>query len=58
MFELEYWCPCQGFGRWLRLEGPDYDDLSVAAAMAHHHATSSGRTIRVVDWQGQVHYQA
>lgn len=58
MYELEYWCPCQGFGRWLRLEGPDYDDLNVAAAMAARHAASSGRIIRVVDWQGQVHYQA
>ena len=58
MYELEYWCPCNGQGRWMRLEGPDYDDLPTAAAMARHHALSSGRTIRVVDWQGQVHYQA
>jgi hypothetical protein len=57
MYELEYWCPCQGSGRWLRVEGPDYDDLNVAAAMANHHAQAAGKAMRVVDWQGRVYYQ-
>jgi hypothetical protein len=41
----------------LRVEGPDYDDLNVAAAMANHHAVSAGKSVRVVDWQGQVYYR-
>jgi hypothetical protein len=58
MYELEYWCPCQGVGRWLRVEGPDYDDLPTAIAMANWHAGVTGRVMRVVDgWQGQVYYQ-
>jgi len=57
MYELEYWCPCQGMGRWVRVDGPDYGDLDVAAAMANQHASSAGRAMRVVDWQGQVYYQ-
>ncbi len=57
MFELEYWCPCQGLGRWLRVEGPDYGDLPTACAMAQHHAAAASKIIRVVDWNGQVYYQ-
>lgn len=54
MYELEYWCPNQG--RWYRVEGPDYNDITVAAAMAQQYAANTGRTMRVVDWQ-QVVYQ-
>lgn len=55
MYELEYWCPNQG--RWLRVEGPDYDDVTVAAAMAQQYAANTGRVMRVVGWDGQAYYQ-
>ena len=57
MYELEYWCPCHGQGRWLRVEGPDYDNFATAVAMANHFAASTGRVMRVVDGWGWVVYQ-
>lgn len=56
MYELEYWCPNQS--RWLRIEGPDYDDINMAAAMAQQYAANTGRVIRVVDPGGWSVYQA
>jgi len=55
VYELEYWCPCQGQGRWLRVEGPDYDDLPTAAMVARHYAATTGRVMRVTGWQGVVY---
>ena len=53
MYELEYWCPNQD--RWLRVEGPDYDNFTTAVAVANHYAASTGRVMRVVDWQRAVY---
>jgi hypothetical protein len=55
MYEIEYWCPNQG--RWLRVEGPDYGDLTQAAYAANHYAATTGRTMRVVDWTGRAVYR-
>ena len=54
-YSLTHWC--ENRGTWCRIEGLEWDSLPPAIAMANHYAATTGKVIRVVDWDEQIHYQ-
>jgi hypothetical protein len=47
MWELWYYCPRRG--KWLHVDGPDYDSFDAALRTAHALVLNSGRQLQVRD---------